>query len=183
MLANLLVVSCVVSGCARHPSPPTFVVGPVDVGRGIDGIACKGMTRKQILHVLGDPLRARETQFTGKIDPITSDYLRGIYAEAGYFGDHTLCSLTFKLDQYTRNFGGELQVVVRNGDKAQLLSRELTLMDVRDRSFVESLGFDQSAVRIREGTVFIMDDDWVVLSIHFSPKDGRLSRISLGWQK
>jgi len=67
------------------------VVGPVDARAGIAGIAAKGMTRNEVIHVLGPPLEPRETtaEWEAKpysMDPVLSDYFSGIYADAHWFG-------------------------------------------------------------------------------------------------
>ena len=182
-LVALLVIYDLARSVRRSP---VVIVGPVELQRGMPGLAGKGMTRDQVIGLLGQPLRARETglppeRWTDPMDPIPDDYFAGLYGEVGYFNDDTVCSLEFDLDEFAHRFGGELKLVLLHRGRSVLVWRRLTLAQAKKPSFYSRLGLKASQVRVNGAGLYFETAPHEYQLLQFSYEDGHLESVGVGW--
>ena len=116
-------------------------------------------------------------------DPIESDYFAGLYGEVHYYGDDSVCGLSFDFDGFAHPFGAaELNLVLLHRGRTVLVSRKLTLAQARKASFYSRLGLKASQVSVNGAGLYlevVPDAGYQVLQ--FSDRDGHLQSVSVSW--
>ena len=160
----------------KHPLE--VVVGPVDPSLGIQGIGEWGMTRNEMIRILGPPLIPRDlTMGPYDMDPRRmEDYMPGIYADTCWTtNDDRLMGLSFGFDQFYKLFRVELKVYMVIEDRGMMLTRKLTLDEARSPTFGRQLGLPAKQIRVRENDVYIyLPDQEIPIALHFSYQDDHL---------
>ena len=100
---------------------PVVLVGPIGPSLDTVGPIGKGMTRKQVIDILGRPLRPRGS-LTGS-DSRGTDYFSGIYADVGWTLGDKIASVCFPLSRLDETYSADFRVMLRLSNRNVVLSR------------------------------------------------------------
>lgn len=181
ILCGILLVGLVLmAGHRLSRRPPIVLVGPADPVQRRVGPVIRGMSRNELIHILGSPLQPREVYNEARYaDIISTDYFAGIYADVGWYNDDIIASMTFNLDKFAQAYGCELGLILQCGGRTTLLTRDVGLGKESISRIRSELGLKEAQVYIGEDLVFLRPSKDSCVELRFSHSDMHLVYIGI----
>lgn len=160
---------------------PVVLVGPIDPSLDAVGPIDKGMTRKQVIEILGYPLRPRSSG-TGR-DSVSTDYFSGIYAEVGWTSGDKVASVGFPFARFGRTYNADFRVVLRLSNRNVVLSRKLNWSDAQH--LWKNAKSASPSPRIIEGdhVINLVYSEEEYVHLDFSTADGKLNYVAYVFER
>lgn len=150
-------------------SVPVVIGGPIDTNLTSVGPINKGMTRAEVIEILGPPLRPRDP--TGS--PWT-DYFSGVYASVGWTQDDKVASVGFAFDTFESNYSTDFRVVLRYSNRNIVLSRKLNWTDAQRLWNSKETATSSPNVVKGDHVIQLVFSGAEYVSLYFSTEDGKL---------
>jgi hypothetical protein len=154
---------------------PVVLVGPIDPSLDTVGPISKGMTRKQVIGMLGSPLRPRG-KGTGR-DSVGTDYFSGIYAEVGWTLGDRAASVGFPFARFEGTYSADFRVVLRLSDRDVVLSRKLNWSDAQHLWKNKRTAPPNPRIIKGNHVINIVYSEKEYVSLDFSTADGKLNHV------